>query len=90
MQHPFDLDLTSLKLIDLDFAEPLVAEQDETALEGSGRRYTTLALGEEGGYSRPPRWKPEPTPPITTLALSEEGGHPPITTLALGEEGGSY
>jgi hypothetical protein len=37
-------------------------------------RFTTLALGEEGGD-------------VTTLAIGEEDSGPDVTTLALGEEG---
>lgn len=49
-------------------------------------KYTTLALGEEGGFD---------PPEVTTHAVGEEGGSDPrligppeATTLALGEEGG--
>lgn len=44
------------------------------ALGEEGGRYTTQALGEEGGR-------------YTTYATGEEGG---VTTYALGEEGGTY
>lgn len=71
--------------------------------DASAQRFTTQALGEEGGR---PRYRPYPPafggdPPgrrrrdVTTFALGEEGGpNPPaygggrVTTQALGEEGG--
>jgi hypothetical protein len=37
-------------------------------------KYTTLALGEEGGFD-PPSLKP---PEVTTLAIDEEGGAGPV------------
>ncbi|MEG4585149.1 hypothetical protein QUA54_08000 [Microcoleus sp. MOSTC5] len=44
--------------------------------------------GNEGGggvgFTPPPIFDP----PMTTMALGEEGGSPPMTTMALGEEGG--
>lgn len=99
MQHPFDLQLSDLKALDLDFEEGLTDE--EAAQVGGGlKNYTTQALDEEGGFCPQPWPKPKPIVPIkppdvTTLALGEEGGEPiyPIcppvaTTLAIGEEGG--
>ena len=66
-------------------------------------RYTTQALGEEGGGYQPPV-RPSLPPPgtVTTYAIGEEGGsyrRPPystapppatVTTYAMGEEGGVY
>jgi hypothetical protein len=66
--------------------------------------FTTLAMGEEGGdcpiecisapcpgsegggggFPLPPFFDP----PMTTMAMGEEGGDPPMTTMAIGEEGG--
>ena len=65
--------------------------------------FTTLAMNEEGGgcpiecisapcpgseagggFPPPPFFEP----PMTTMALGEEGGGPPMTTMAIGEEGG--
>lgn len=68
---------------------------------GGGGRYTTQAIGEEGGYYRPPYRQP---PQYTTYALGEEGAgswpprhwppryhRPPrYTTYALGEEGAGW
>lgn len=51
---------------------------------GSDDRFTTMAVGEEGG-TRPP-------PDMTTMAVGEEGGTKPppdMTTKAIGEEGGT-
>jgi hypothetical protein len=98
MRHPFDLDLNEIIAIDpefleLDFLEDL-SEPKSSHIDGS-LRYTTQAIGEEGGSFPTPIPKPRPRPiyprPIsppeaTTLALGEEGGE--MTTLAIGEEGG--
>jgi hypothetical protein len=91
MQHPFNLNLDEIAAIDLEFLEEL-SEQESSQVDGS-LRYTTKALGEEGGFFPTPSPKPKPrpqppTPPpeATTLALGEEGGE--VTTLAIGEEGG--
>ena len=96
MRHPFDFTLTELDAIDLDFQEPLT--DHEASHVGGGLTYTTLALGEEGGSSRPypiphprpskPHPRPIEPPTMTTMALGEEGGD--VTTLALGEEGGEF
>jgi hypothetical protein len=93
MNHPFDLDPAELEAMDLDFEETLTEE--EAAHIGGGIRYTTQAVGEEGGggpiqcISAPcpgseggggfPSFPPHPPvfpPPVTTLALGEEGGSP--------------
>ncbi|MEG4092291.1 hypothetical protein [Microcoleus sp. Pol12B4] len=90
MNHPFDLDIADLEAIDLDFEETLTDEQ--AAHIGGGIRFTTLALGEEGGggsiqcISAPcpgseggggfPPPPPIFDPPVTTLAIGEEGGGP--------------
>ena len=61
----------------------------EAAAQG---RFTTQALGEEGGRPRPGRGGGGER--ATTLALGEEGGRAPApppgraTTFAIGEEGG--
>ena len=89
MRHPFDLDPSELKTVDLDFGEQLTDE--EAAQVGGGLTiYTTEAVGEEGGgfyplpyplpypYSLPyPKPYPKPIgPPLaTTMALGEEGGN---------------
>lgn len=93
MRHPFELELCDLEAVEFNVVEDLTDE--EAANIGGGRKFTTLAVGEEGGE-------------VTTLAVGEEGGEvttkaigeeggfipgpkPPIfTTLALGEEGGCY
>lgn len=92
MRHPFDFTLTELDAIDLDFQENLT--DHEASQVGGGLTYTTLAVGEEGGSSRPypiphPRPNPRPSEPptMTTLALGEEGGDPGWTK-ALHETGG--
>lgn len=105
MRHPFDLALTDLTAIDLEFAESLTDEEAEQVAGGIDA--TTLAVGEEGGYDYgfPKHWPPKhpkPVPidprPVTTYAVGEEGGGTTkavgeeggYTTLALGEEGGNW
>ena len=87
MNHPFDLDPAELEALDLDFEETLTDE--EAAHVGGGIRYTTLALGEEGGGG--------PIECISAPCPGSEGGgagfavrpiDPPATTDAQGEEGG--
>lgn len=89
MNHPFDLDPAELEAMDLDFEETLTEE--EAAHIGGGIRYTTLAVGEEGGGG--------PVQCISAPCPGSEGGggfpvsRPPVfeptpTTLAIGEEGG--
>ena len=102
MNHPFDLDPAQLEAIDFDFEEaPSDALIDPI---GGGIIFTTLAMGEEGGchpiqcISAPcpgseggevGGFPPPPIdPPMTTMAIGEEGGGPPMTTMAIGEEGG--
>ncbi|MEG3954422.1 hypothetical protein [Microcoleus sp. herbarium2] len=93
MNHPFDLDPAELEAMDLDFEETLTEE--EAAHVGGGIRYTTLAVGEEGGGG--------PIQCISAPCPGSEGGggfpvppppfipfDPPATTLAIGEEGGGY
>lgn len=89
MNHPFDLDPAELEAMDLDFEETLTEE--EAAHIGGGIRYTTQAIGEEGGNG-----------PIQCISApcpgSEGGGGFPVggpiddwaTTLAIGEEGGGW
>ena len=91
MSHPFDLDPAELEAMDLDFEETLTDE--EAAHLGGGLRYTTMALGEEGGNDGLIECISAPCPGI------EGGGgfpvsrppvfEPPATTDAIGEEGGS-
>ncbi|MEG5037203.1 hypothetical protein [Microcoleus sp. AT3-D2] len=88
MNHPFDLDIADLEAIDLDFEETLTDE--ESTRIGGGIRFTTLAIGEEGGGG--------PIQCISAPCPGSEGGggfptpphifDPPVTTLAIGEEGG--
>jgi hypothetical protein len=96
VNHPFDLSLTTLKTLDLEFEE-LLSSHEATQMNGA-LSATTYRTGEEGGWQpKPPSGWPRPIcpddPPIaTTKALGEEGGWDPptVTTLALGEEGGHY
>lgn len=82
MHHPFSLELSDLETIDLDFQEILPMTDAEKVGGGLGKA-TTLALGEEGGYSRPPIYAPPRGLPnfnrdeVTTMALGEEGGYFP-------------
>ena len=92
MNHPFNLNLSDLEAVDLDFEEQLSVEEAEKV--GGGTIFTTLALGEEGGcyppiikdpcYPRPPIKWPLPC----ELPIDPPGEPPEVTTLALGEEGG--
>ncbi|NJL42665.1 MAG: hypothetical protein HC935_03365 [Pseudanabaena sp. SU_2_4] len=76
MHHPFELEISDLETMDLDFEEHLT---DENVLRVEGG----IAVGE---YYPPTPTIPSGSKP-TTLALGEEGGGG-YTTLALGEEGG--
>lgn len=80
-------------------AGALLASRSAEAQTGT-RRYTTMAVGEEGGNGVRPVQPPRSTSPprYTTFAVGEEGGTPPpapprspprYTTFAIGEEGGS-
>jgi hypothetical protein len=82
MMHPFNLDLSSLKMIDLTFETPLTNEE---AQQIGGGRNTTKAIGEEGGwdFGYRPVFKPRPHP----FPLDKP---PMMTTMALGEEGGFF
>jgi len=80
MHHPFELDLPTLKTIELTLAQPLVDEEAEI-IQG-GRRAVSQTLT----APQPPRESGEDGGVVTTLAVGEEGGS--YTTLALGEEGG--
>lgn len=94
MEHPFNLSLSTLKTLDLEFEDDLASAM-ASDLSG-GLRYITRRGGEQGGVLsvRPPKPVPIdpviPHPPVTTKAIGEEGGWQPpeVTTLALGEEGG--
>ncbi|MCU0568052.1 MAG: hypothetical protein MUF49_15815 [Oculatellaceae cyanobacterium Prado106] len=100
MDHPFNLKLTELETLDLEFEEALSI--DEADQVNGSTRYITSFNKEQGDCKPLPHPRPRPrcpSPPIypdlpiaTTLALGEEGGWcpPPYTTMALGEEGGDY
>lgn len=89
MSHPFELDVSELEFIELDFEEELTDEEAATvegAISAANPR-----LGEHGGcIILPPIKHPHPIKPptVTTQAIGEEGGEIIYTTLALGEEGG--
>lgn len=62
--------------------------------DDSEERFTTMAVGEEGGEESPAQQRPR-RGDVTTMAIGEEGGEespeteePHMTTMALGEEGG--
>lgn len=80
MDHPFELDLSTLKAVEFNIVEPL-ADTEAEMIQGGGAISQTLTApnppsesGEDGGRA-------------TTLAVGEEGGDT-YTTLAIGEEGG--
>ena len=72
MSHPFELELSDLKAIELDIEERLTPEE-AAQIRGGLTIYITEKRGEEGGF--PPELNPLPKPPIaTTMAIGEEGG----------------
>lgn len=84
MSHPFELDISALEAVEIEFEEPLTDEEAARVAGGilPGGCVTTQALGEEGGsdyYPTPPgKLPPARKPPVyTTLALGEEGGGDP-------------
>lgn len=62
MSHPFDLALSNLEAVEIDFEEHLTNEEATKVVGGilPGGCVTTLAIGEEGGFSLPPFELPEP------------------------------
>lgn len=87
MNHPFNLQLEDLELLEFD-----ILPTEEAEITGSRAEVTTLALGEEGGHYPdlllPPHCRPLPRPPKPPICPPIK---PPIyTTMALGEEGGDW
>jgi hypothetical protein len=92
MKHPFDLQLTEVESLNLEFQD--LSDEQAANITG-GADFSTQAVGEEGGcFPSPPSLRDGT---VTTMALGEEGGcfpSPPslrdgtVTTMALGEEGG--
>ncbi|MEA5556766.1 hypothetical protein [Nodularia spumigena] len=102
MKHPFDLEITELQSLNLEFQE--VTDKEAAEITGGLTFPFTFDLGANGGGFP----NPSPSsfqipassfqiPPFTiggnggggqatTLAVGEEGGD--VTTLAVGEEGG--
>lgn len=91
MSHPFDLDLSDLEAIELDFVEELT--EAESAKIGGGISATDPILGEGGWITIPPIKIPPFKIPLIKLppgyATTEALGEGEVTTMALGEEGGS-
>ncbi|MBF2008042.1 MAG: hypothetical protein IGS49_22005 [Chlorogloeopsis fritschii C42_A2020_084] len=85
MRHPFDLDISELKSLNLDIED---ISNDEAEKVSGGADATTLALGEEGGGEVTTLALGEEGGEMTTEALGEEGGGGQVSTKALGEEGG--
>jgi hypothetical protein len=95
MNHPFNLKLSELEIVDLSFEESIaIAEAEKVS---GGWLVTTLALGEEGGIEDPPDCLPPiKHPPCDDLPIDPPckppiflpGKPPEMTTMALGEEGG--
>ena len=83
MNHPFELELSQLKSVNLKIEDLDVEEitDEKTEKIAGGGNFFTLALGEQGG---------NPSKPVITYALYEQGGNPskPILTKRLGEGGG--
>ena len=100
MSHPFDLNLSDLEAIEIDFEKQLT-DEESAQVSGGGHIQCISAPcpgSEGGGSTRPPSFEfppikfpvgekpPKDPPTFTTKAGGEEGGD--VTTLALGEEGG--
>jgi hypothetical protein len=96
MNHPFELELTELEVMDLDFKEQLT--QEETATIEGGKHSDIVCIsapcpGSETGGDNPDYPVPtKPKPPKVRHPRKDfPDRHPPeFTTLALGEEGGGY
>ena len=79
MSHPFELELSDLKALELDIEEQLTPEE-AAQIRGGLTIYITEKIGEEGGF--PPDFNPLPQPPqYTTMAIGEEGGDHPYPFL---------
>lgn len=97
MNHPFNLNLSELKTIDLDFEESLTPEESAT-VSGSLSLDPCRPRPRPCPRPRPPRPRPicRPIePPICHTPIEPPICHRPIeppifTTLALGEEGGCF
>ncbi len=99
MSHPFDLNLSDLEAIEIDFEKQLTDEESARFSGGSQIRcITTPCPGSGGGGStRPPsfefppiKFPPIKFPPIKFPVGEKPPKDPPTaTTLALGEEGGA-
>ncbi|HEY9766887.1 MAG TPA: hypothetical protein V6C71_00065 [Coleofasciculaceae cyanobacterium] len=96
MNHPFELELSDLETIDLDFEEQLTNE--ETARIGGGKHSDIVCIsapcpGSEGGDDPGKPWPTRPRPSKKHGPKSPRPGKhkpPEFTTLAIGEEGGDY
>jgi hypothetical protein len=86
MQHPFDITSSELEVTNLEFENSLAYQEAEN-VNGGSDIYTTLALGEEGGF-QPPCY-PVELPPVKRPPIGWPRKPPVFTTLAVGEEGGS-
>lgn len=49
MSHPFELELSDLEVVEIEFEEQLTKQEAASVGGGSVGEFTTLALGEEGG-----------------------------------------
>ncbi|MER3435651.1 MAG: hypothetical protein C4288_20230 [Leptolyngbya sp. ERB_1_1] len=91
MNHPFELKLSDLMILNLEVEETLTAEQ--AAEVGGGllpEGYKPKPKPINWCGTPPPRPIPIEPPIVTTLALGEEGGYPPpICTKPLKEDGGA-
>ena len=99
MSHPFSLDLTALKTVEIDFEDNITSEEAAQVGGGilPGGCVVTKALYESGGYDWTPikpriQYPPCPIKPPIEPPIKPPVICPPIevTTLALGEEGGSH
>lgn len=88
MQHPFNITSSELEVVNLEFEKGLSGQEAES-VNGGSDVYTTLALGEEGGFQPPCHPRVE-LPPVKRPPIVWPQKPPVFTTLAVGEEGGSH
>ncbi len=90
MSHPFELKISDLKAIELNFEKQLTDEEASTVHGGfhATTNYATITIGEAGeeggGHFTSEIFGEEGG---TTNRIGEEGGH--FTTESIGEEGGA-
>ena len=95
MSHPFDLNLSDLEAIEIDFEKQLT-DEESAQVSGGGHIQCISAPcpgSEGGGSTRPPSFEFPPIkfPPIKFPVGEKPSKDPPnFTTKAGGEEGGEF